>query len=55
MELMRELDVSKSNNMIWEIRREVETPTDIKEKEHKLQEEVKEKDKQMKGILSSKI
>ena len=30
MELMKELDASKSNNMILE----VETPTDIKEKEH---------------------
>ena len=50
MELIKELDTSKSNNMILEIRREVEKPTDIKEKEQQLQEEVKEKDKQIRTM-----
>ena len=50
MELMKELDASKSNKMILEIRREVEKPTDIKEKEQQLQEEVKEKDKQIRTM-----
>ena len=50
MELIKELDTSKSNNMILEIRRGVEIPTDIKEKEQQLQEEVKEKDKQIRTM-----
>ena len=43
MELMKELDASKSNNMILEIRREVETPTDIKKKNISFKKRLKRK------------